>query len=173
MTLQAALTLTTRRQFSKRLAAATAGAGAAAVAVPAAASSMVSVLPVTADSPGTPDAQLIELGRRFVEISRIRDAASEEIVRLMAIGADEGAAEDAFEDAMDQLRAIFSRMISMRPTTIEGMRAVASAVFHFEWNGKVEYAEGGIEGAAVAVLVAGLLDKPLPDCLPDWAAAWI
>jgi hypothetical protein len=74
---------------------------------------------------------------------------------------------------MDQLRAIFSRMISIRPTTIDGMRAVASAVFHVEWSGKVKYAEGAIEGAALAVLVAGLLDKPLPDSLPDWAAAWI
>jgi hypothetical protein len=124
-----------------------------------------------------PDAELIELGRRFVEISRLRDAASEEAGRLVAIGADDAAAEDAFEDAMDQLRAMFARMVTMRPTTIEGMRAIALAVLHFEWDGNnVEYCEGGagdVESAAVAVLVAGLLDKPLPDRLPDWAAAWI
>lgn len=128
--------------------------------------------PTTA-SLANPDAELIELGRRFVEISRVRDAAEEEMGRLMAIGADEGAAEEAFEDAMDQLRSIFCRMISIRPTTMDGMRAVASAVFHFEWNSKVEYGEDAIGGAALGVLVAGLLDKPLPDSLPDWAAAWI
>ncbi|WP_420969850.1 hypothetical protein [Bradyrhizobium sp. B120] len=27
--------------------------------------------------------------------------------------------------------------------------------------------------AAVGVLFAGLLDEPLPDCLPDRAAGWI
>ncbi|MGY3691619.1 hypothetical protein ACVIGA_001699 [Bradyrhizobium sp. USDA 3240] len=54
------------------------------------------------------------------------------------------------------------------------MRAIASAALHFEWDGNnVEYAEGAVEGAFLAVLVAGLLDKPLPDCPPDWAAAWI
>ncbi|QIG96800.1 hypothetical protein [Bradyrhizobium sp. 6(2017)] len=49
-------------------------------------------------------------------------------------------------------------------------------MLNFEWDGNnVEYCAGGagdVEGAALAVLVAGLLDKPLPDCLPDWAA-WI
>ncbi|MCP1843030.1 hypothetical protein ACVIHI_004050 [Bradyrhizobium sp. USDA 4524] len=75
------------------------------------------------------------------------------------------AAQEAFDGAMDQLRALYARMITMRPTTIDGMRAIASAVFHFEWD-RVEYAEGAIEGAALAVLVAGLLDKPLPDHLP-------
>ncbi|WP_038388782.1 hypothetical protein [Bradyrhizobium elkanii] len=120
-----------------------------------------------------PDAELIELGRQFVEVSRLRDAASEETRRLVDIGADDTAAEEAFEEAMDQLRAIFPRMIGMRPRTIEGMRAIASAVLHFEWDGNnVEYAEGCVEGAALAVLVAGLLNKPLPK-LPDWAAAWI
>jgi hypothetical protein len=73
-----------------------------------------------------------------------------------------------------QLRAMFVQMITMRPATIEGMRAIALAVLHFEWDrNNVEYAEGAVEGAALAVLVAGLLDKPLPDRLPDWAAAWI
>lgn len=54
---------------------------------------------------------------------------------------------------MDQMRATFARMITMRPTTIEGMRAIASAVCHFEWDGDVESTEGAIEGAALAVLV--------------------
>ncbi|WP_420965304.1 hypothetical protein [Bradyrhizobium sp. B120] len=121
----------------------------------------------------TDDAQLIELGRQFVEISRLRDAASDETHRLYEIGADHTAAEDAFEDAMDQMRTMFARMITMRPTTIEGMRAIASAVLHFEWDGEnVEFTEGCVEGVALGVLVAGLLDKPLPD-LPDWAAVWI
>ncbi|MCC8945344.1 hypothetical protein H8A97_09580 [Bradyrhizobium sp. Arg62] len=89
------------------------------------------------------------------------------------MGVDDTAAEEAFEDAMDQLRMIFARMITMRPTTIEGMRAMASALLHFERDGNVEFTEGAIEGAALSVLVAGLLDKPLPDRLPDWVAAWI
>ncbi|MCA6099269.1 hypothetical protein [Bradyrhizobium australafricanum] len=46
-------------------------------------------------------------------------------------------------------------------TVLEGMRAIASAVLHFGWS------DG--EGAALAVLVAGLLDRPLPDRLPGWA----
>ncbi|MCC8976469.1 hypothetical protein [Bradyrhizobium brasilense] len=128
--------------------------------------------PVAAAAPH-PDAELIELGRQFVEFGRLRDAASEEALRLYEMGADNTAAEEAFDGTMDQLRTIFARMISMRPTTIEGMRAIALAVLHFEWGGNVEYGEGAIEGAALAVLVAGLLDKPLPDRLPDWAAAWI
>lgn len=78
---------------------------------------------------------------------------------------------------MDQLRVMFARMVTMRPTTIEGLRAIASAVLNFEWDrNNVEYCEGGagdVESAAVAVLVAGLLDKPLPDSLLDWAAARI
>ncbi|QIG91011.1 hypothetical protein [Bradyrhizobium sp. 6(2017)] len=131
--------------------------------------------PASAATPAlaNPDAELIELGRQFVEISRLRDAASEETLRLYEIGADDTAAEEAFEDAMDQLRTIFARMIAMRPTTIEGMRAIASAVLHFEWDGaNVEFTEGCVGDAAIDVLIAGLLDKPLPD-LPDWAAAWI
>ncbi|MCP1844426.1 hypothetical protein ACVIHI_002653 [Bradyrhizobium sp. USDA 4524] len=153
-----------------------------------------------------PDAELIELGTRFVEISRLADAASDETGRLYEIArrsylpgtyveaclrgtvardaylaardaADEQsglmAAEDAFNDAMDQLRATFARMVTMRPTTIEGMRAIALAVLHFEWGGNVEHREGAIEGAALAVLVAGLLDKPIPGDLTEWAAAWI
>ncbi|WP_176936691.1 hypothetical protein [Bradyrhizobium brasilense] len=44
-------------------------------------------------------------------------------------------------------------------TVLEGMRAIASAVLHFGWSD----GEGAIEGAALAVLVAGLLDRPLPD----------
>ena len=44
---------------------------------------------------------------------------------------------------------------------------LASAAVHFEWDGNVGYAEGAIEGRALAVPVAGLLDKPLPSCLPD------
>ena len=170
---------------------------AGAAAAPAAAT--------TASLPN-PDAELIELGRRFVELARLRDAASEEVERrlemarlsyppgtyrdaiLRGIEAREAYetacadadrrsgyadAEDSFDAAMDQMRATFARMITMRPTTIEGMRAIALAVFHFEWPDEVRYAEGATEGAALAVLVAGLLDKPLPDCLPDWAAAWI
>ncbi|MHC2247852.1 hypothetical protein [Bradyrhizobium elkanii] len=133
---------------------------AGAAAAPAAAST----IPLA-----NPDAELIELGRRFVEISRLRDAASDESLRLVEIGADNAEAEDAFEDAMDQLREIFARMITLRPTTMEGMRAIASVVCHFEWDGDVEYAEGCVEGAALAVLVAGLLDKPLP---ADWPPYW-
>jgi hypothetical protein len=67
-----------------------------------------------------------------VEISCLRDAASEETLRLYQMGVDDTAAEEAFEDAMDRLRMIFARLITMRPTTIEGMRATASAVLHFE-----------------------------------------
>ncbi|UWU77851.1 hypothetical protein N2603_05110 [Bradyrhizobium huanghuaihaiense] len=48
---------------------------------------------------------------------------------------------------------------------------MAGLVLHFEWT-EIEYGEGAIEGAALAVLVAGLLDKPLPE-LPTWAADWI
>ncbi|MGY4170947.1 hypothetical protein [Bradyrhizobium sp. USDA 4529] len=168
------------------------------------------IMAATAAAPATaapnPDAELIELGRRFVEISLRRDAASDEAGRLVEIArlsyppgtyreacqrGDEGRnaynsaiaaadeesglaeAQEAFDDAMDELRALYARMISMRPTTVEGMRAVAAAVFHFQWDGKVENIDDTIEGAALAVLVAGLLDKPLPDRLPDWAAAWI
>ncbi len=141
-------------------------AGAMAFAAAPAAASTVPLV--------NPDAELIELGARFVELSRLRDAASDETLRLVDM-ADErayAAAEDAFEDAMDQMRATYARMITMRPRTIEGMKAIALAVFHFEWNG-IEYAEGAIEGAALAVLVAGLLDKPLPGYLPDWAADWL
>ncbi|MCA6105353.1 hypothetical protein [Bradyrhizobium australafricanum] len=161
--------------------------------------------PAAATSVANPDAELIELGRQFVAISLIRDAAEDEARRSIArrsypsgisyeearLGGDEArkaydaaiadadeqsglaAAQEAFDDAMDELRALYVRMISMRPTTMEGLKAVASAVFHFQWDGKVENIEGSIEGAALAVLVAGLLDKPLPDDLPDWAAAWI
>lgn len=120
-----------------------------------------------------PDAELIELGHRFVEISRFRDAASAASGRLVEIGADNTAAEDAFEDAMDQLRTIFARMVTLRPTTIEGMRSLASAVFHFEWPDEVVYGDDTIEGVALGTLIAGLLDKPLPvDRLPGWVAAW-
>ncbi|MHC6157742.1 hypothetical protein ACVSQB_39010 [Bradyrhizobium elkanii] len=110
----------------------------------------------------TSRSELIEQARRFVEISCLLDAASEETLRLYQIGVDDTAAEEAFEDAMSQLR-----MITMRATTIEGMRATASAVLHLEWDGNVEFTEGAIEGGAIGVLVAGLLDKPLPDRLPD------
>jgi hypothetical protein len=106
-------------------------------------------------------------------VSRLCDAAIQKLGRLTATGAADAAAEDVVEDAMDQMRATYARMITMRPTTIQGMRAIASAVLHFEWCGNVKYAEGAIEGAALAVLVAGLLDKPLPDCLPGWATGWI
>ncbi|WP_316399429.1 hypothetical protein [Bradyrhizobium sp. 33ap4] len=40
-------------------------------------------------------------------------------------------------------------------------------------EGQRRVAEGAIEGVALAVLVGGLLDKPLPDRLPDWVADWI
>jgi hypothetical protein len=105
-----------------------------------------------------PDAELIELGRQFVELARHRDAANDESARLYDVAsrsyppgtwddaclrgpaasaayraavdaADEAAglhaAEAEFDLAMDQLRATFVRMISMRPTPIEGMRALA------------------------------------------------
>ncbi|MGY2806799.1 hypothetical protein [Bradyrhizobium sp. USDA 4506] len=49
------------------------------------------------------------------------------------------------------------------------MWAIASAVPHFGWSN----GEGAIKGAALAVLVAGLLDRPLPDRLPGWATDWI
>ncbi|UFX47551.1 hypothetical protein HAP47_0013120 [Bradyrhizobium sp. 41S5] len=56
----------------------------------------------------------------------------------------------------------------MLPTTIEGMRAIVSAVLNFQWDANdVEFAEGTIEGVALGVPVAGLLDKPLPDRLPS------
>jgi len=48
--------------------------------------------PAAATTAPNPDAELIELGRRFVELSRLRDAASEEAGRLVAIGADDTAA---------------------------------------------------------------------------------
>ncbi|WP_338688659.1 hypothetical protein V5279_24405 [Bradyrhizobium sp. 26S5] len=161
----------------------------------------------TTASLANPDAELIELGRRFVELARHRDAVNDESGRLYDIASSSyppgtvyearslGAAAEAaytaaidaadeavglsavvaeFEETTDQLRAIFARMVTIRPTTIEGMRAIASMVLNFEWDGNnVEFAEGTIEGAALAVLVAGLLDKPLPERLPDWAAAWI
>lgn len=129
--------------------------------------------PAAASTVPQADAELIELGRQFIEISRLRDAASEVTGRLVAIGAADTAAENAFDDAMDRLRAIFARMATMCPSTIEGMRAIALAVLHFEWNGNVvENNEGSIESTALAVLVAGLLDKPLPAELPSWAADW-
>ncbi|MGX1110565.1 MULTISPECIES: hypothetical protein [Bradyrhizobium] len=178
------------RRLSLQLIAATAAAPAAATTTPLA----------------NPDAELIELGHRFIEIARLRDAANDEASRLVEIArrsyppgtyldavsrgasardayvaavdaADEAAgfteADAAFNDSMDQLRAMFARMITMRPTTVEGMRAIASAVLHFEWDGNnVEFTDGAIEGVVLGVLVAGLLEKPLPD-LPDWATAWI
>lgn len=116
-----------------------------------------------------PDSELIELGTQFVETSRVRDTL---IATLEAADGLDMTAEAAFEDVMDRLRSIYAHMITMRPKTTEGMRAIASAVLHFEWDGNVEYGEGAIEGAGLAVLVAGLLDKPLPDRLPDWAQAW-
>ncbi|WP_321177281.1 hypothetical protein [Bradyrhizobium sp. USDA 3256] len=118
---------------------------------------------------GHPDRELIELGGQFIEISRGRDTA---LATLEAADGRDKTAEAAFDDAMDQLRSIYARMIGIRPTTVEGMRAIASAVFHFEWDGKVENFDGTIESTALAALVAGLLDKPLPEKLPDWAAAW-
>ncbi|WP_342728887.1 hypothetical protein AAFG07_20920 [Bradyrhizobium sp. B097] len=167
---------------------------AAAAAAPATASTATSA---------NPDAELIELARQFVELARHRDALNDESGRLYDIASrsypearsfgtvaaytaaidaiDEAvgvtAATAEFEDAMDRLRAMFARVITIRPRTIEGMRAVASAVLHFEWDGNnVEFDSGfagDVEGAALAVLVAGLLDKPLPERLTDWAAAWI
>ncbi|MFK4726441.1 hypothetical protein ABIE89_007541 [Bradyrhizobium niftali] len=164
---------TTRRHFFTQAAAAGIGAAAMLPVVPAIAAAPAAA---TTASLANPDAELIELGRRFVDLARLRDEASDEALRLVDM-ADQQAyavAEDAFEDAMDQLRAIFARMITIRPTTIEGLRAIASMVLNFEWDGSnVEYAEGAIEGAALAVLVAGLLGKPLPGTLPDWAADWI
>ncbi len=38
----------------------------------------------------------------------LREAASEETGRLVAIGADDAASEASFENAMDQLRAMFA-----------------------------------------------------------------
>lgn len=140
---------------------------AGAAAAPAAA---------TAAPLANPDADLIELGRRFIDLARLRDAASAETLRLYERGADNAEAEEAFEAAMDQMRSIFARMTSMRPATIEGMRSIATMVLNFEWDGNVEFTSGfagDVEGAALAVLIAGLLDKPLPERLPDWAAAWI
>ncbi|MCP1912886.1 hypothetical protein ACVIHH_005141 [Bradyrhizobium sp. USDA 4518] len=100
----------------------------------------------------SPDAELIDLGSRFVEISRLRDAVNDETGRLVEIArrsyppgtyrdaclrgeearsaynaaiadANEqsglAAAQEAFDGAMDQLRAHYARMIAMRPTTID------------------------------------------------------
>ncbi|WP_316399138.1 hypothetical protein [Bradyrhizobium sp. 33ap4] len=47
------------------------------------------------------------------------------------------------------------------------------SVFLFEWEGKASSPRVPSKGVALAVLVAGLLDRPLPDRLPDWVADWI
>ena len=103
-----------------------------------------------------------------MEISCLLDAASEETLRLYQIGVDDTAAEEAFEDAMNQLRMV---TIAPRPSRGCGRRPQRSSISNRTEN--VEFTEGAIEGAAFGVLVAGLLDKPLPDRLPDWAAARI
>jgi hypothetical protein len=60
-----------------------------------------------------------------VEISCLLDAASEETLRLYQIGVDDTAAEEAFEDAMNQLRMV---TIAPRPSRGCGRRPQRSSI---------------------------------------------
>ncbi|WP_156436560.1 hypothetical protein [Bradyrhizobium pachyrhizi] len=68
-----------------------------------------------------------------------------------------------------ELENTFEVTVSGRTPIPFWMWAIASAVPHFGWSN----GEGAIKGAALAVLFAGLLDRPLPDRLPGWATDWI
>ena len=89
------------------------------------------------------DDKLVELSRRISELSAQQDT-------LDADGFTDP--DDEIWDAMDE---IYREMLTLRPTTLEGCRALASAtVMHF--HGKAIVREDGAEGLAIAFLLSWL-----------------
>ncbi|WP_445488527.1 hypothetical protein [Rhodopseudomonas sp. RCAM05734] len=91
---------------------------------------------------GAPADLFLSLGdeyrlKRAMELIAALDAYREaDVVARRESGFD--AAERALQDVFKEESAVFEEMMELKPTTLEGFRAVASAVVNFCWLGEIE-----------------------------------
>ena len=99
------------------------------------------------------DEKLIELARKMSELRAQKRAAIAEEV-----------ADEAVEAIMDKMSADYDRALKLKPTTLEGFRALAKAIMWCCWGDEVRRHEhDGTDDHGVAVLMSALTGAPIDE----------
>lgn len=109
---------------------------------------------------------------RMAERGAVGDKRSAELVRLHnewkaarkagLDGSGYTAAEESLDQIVTQLAERFDKMLQLRPSTIEGYKALATGILFCCWAGKIDIG-GSADSEGLALLMSSLTGVPIAD----------
>jgi hypothetical protein len=106
------------------------------------------------------DAKLIELSGEIAQLWHLERLAGAECLRCLDEGSGLEAAEAQCDSIVEKMKDIYDQMMELRPTSLEGIRAIAQSVVYYCWGGEIDEGEARSEGG-IALVISALTGIPI------------